>query len=102
LSFLPLLFSTYFLLAPQPYQGLPSVLPKIIQCESGGNQAAISSTHDFGLFQINRAWIPLAKSMGLDVVNNAQDNIEFGIWLYGRDGTQPWLASKSCWGADDA
>lgn len=109
---LALLVITYhLLLSPTPayaasiYDGVPSVLVQIAQCESGlrqfddaGEVIANTKTHDYGIFQVHSSHLKEAKSMGLDVVNSAQDNITYALYLYKTQGTSPWLASKYCWG----
>lgn len=83
--------------AHTPY---PAVLDCIVQHESEGRQFTAegdplwSPTNDVGIFQINKQWIPTAKSMGLDVVNNEKDNIEFGTWLYTKYGPTQWTTYK--------
>jgi hypothetical protein len=49
-----------------------------------------------GIFQELPFHQRLASKMGLDLTQTV-DNMEYGIWLYNRFGTAPWLASKSCW-----
>ena len=79
---------------------VPPALVCIANAESGFNQFTSSgaplesSTQDYGVFQIHKTWIPLAKSMGLDIVNSAQDNITFGIYLYNTRGPQIWSTYK--------
>jgi len=57
-----------------------------------------SETRDAGACQIN---IPIhnetAEKMGLDVVNSEQDNIAYAKYLYDKNGTRDWIASKACW-----
>lgn len=81
----------------------PHVLDCIVQHESSGEQFKTdgsplwSPTKDVGVYQINQQWIPLAKSMGLDVVNNEKDNIEFGTYLYQKYGPSIWATySEYC------
>jgi hypothetical protein len=53
---------------------------------------------DVGILQIN-TWAhkdELAK-LGLNVVDSEADNIKYGIMLYERSGTEPWIASEDCW-----
>lgn len=83
--------------AHTPY---PVVLDCIVQHESLGQQFAPdglplwSPSNDVGIFQINERWIPIAKNMGLDVVNSEKDNIEFGTWLYTKYGPNQWTTYK--------
>lgn len=73
----------------------------IIQHESGGAQFTsngfplISPTGDVGVWQINlKTWLGLSKKMGLDIVNNEVDNIQFGIYLYNTQGPKIWTTYK--------
>lgn len=52
---------------------------------------------DSGLFQINSRHIPEAKKMGLDIVNNPDDNVSFAIYLIKLNGLRDWNSSKSKW-----
>ena len=84
----------------------PFTLDRIAACESQGMQYyddGMVVTHenkngswDIGMYQINSSWLPTAHRMGLNLYN-LKDNIEFGIWLYNREGTTPWNASRNCW-----
>lgn len=107
--FLGLLVSTFIALAPvnTPY---PAVLDCIVQHESGGKQfradgsPLVSPTGDVGVMQIHLArWAPTAKTMGLDIIHSAKDNIEFGIWLYNKYGPTQWSTYKKyCLGNNSA
>jgi hypothetical protein len=105
---LNLIISTYFSLAPQTALAsnqIPSELVCIADHESGMEQFTpsgkplVSPTNDYGVMQIHYTWIPLAKKMGLDVVHNAQDNIEFGIWLFNTHGASQWTTDQYCKGS---
>ncbi len=52
---------------------------------------------DHGYFQINSQHIPEAKSMGLDIVNNEEDNANFAIHLMKKNGLSDWGYSKHNW-----
>lgn len=86
----------------------PKVLDCIVQYESGGRQFTssgaplISKTNDVGIMQINMpTWLPTAKKMGLDIINNPVDNIQLGIWIYNKYGPAPWTTYKQyCLGQD--
>jgi len=85
----------------------PKVLDCIVQHESQGRQfnkdgsPLKSPTNDYGVMQIHDSWIPVAKSMGLDIVNNEKDNITFGIWLANTHGLKQWTTySKYCKSGD--
>jgi hypothetical protein len=52
---------------------------------------------DVGILQINEwVWGKLAASMGDDLAAEA-GNIAFGKWLFDKQGSAPWTASKGCW-----
>lgn len=100
-----LLFATYLALAPVNTFASNSVPPELLciaQHESGMRQFTDSGaplkspTDDYGVMQIHSSWIPLATKMGLDIVHNAQDNIEFGIWLANTHGYSQWSTYKYC------
>lgn len=38
-----------------------------------------------------------AQKLGLDVINNYQDNVYYAYLLFQRDGSSDWNASKNCW-----
>lgn len=60
-----------------------------------------SPTKDVGIMQIHDTWLPVAENMGLDIVNNPKDNVEFGIWLLNTQGPQIWTTYKYCRGGAD-
>jgi transglycosylase-like protein with SLT domain len=113
-TFLQILFSTYFTLwaaftpleAHASYSGLPTELVCIAQHESGIRQFDAkgrpiwSKTNDVGIFQLHKSWIPVAKKEGLDIVNSAEDNVQFAIELYNKDGGKPWTTDKYCHGSE--
>lgn len=96
---LTLLVSTYLALAPVN-SVYPPVLDCIVQHESGGRQFSAdgsvltSSTHDYGVMQINARWLSLSKAMGLDILNSEADNVTFGIYLYNKYGPTQWATYK--------
>lgn len=80
----------------------------IVHCESGGRQfnpdgsVNIGPTGDVGLFQINKVHWQDAASRHLDIFTSATDNAIYGISMYKKEGTAPWLASKPCWSQSPA
>ena len=53
---------------------------------------------DVGIFQINtKAHADEISKLGLDVINNEDDNANYALMLYERNGTRDWDASKMCW-----
>jgi hypothetical protein len=109
MSLIGLVVSTYFLLMPHTAfasNAVPTALLCIVEHESGGKQfrsdgsPLVSPTDDYGVMQIHSSWLPLARKMGLDIVHNAQDNIEFGIWLANTHGLSQWTTYKYCHGSE--
>ena len=73
------------------------LVARIIFCESGGR---IDATHtntngsvDRGLLQINS----IHEVGDLDLLN-PEDNLDFGLKMMSKQGTEPWKYSKHCWG----
>lgn len=87
-------------------QGAPVILIHIAQCESHLRQyddsgaVLTNATHDYGYFQINKLHIAEAKKLGFDIMT-PEGNIGFALYLYHKEGTTPWNASKYCWGGTD-
>lgn len=85
----------------------PPVLKIIAACESGmkhyntktGNVLQGRKTPgDIGLLQINSlVHEGLARELGFNIYS-IYGNIGFALKLYIEKGTQPWNASKACWG----
>jgi hypothetical protein len=86
-------------------------LVRICSCESTGsadNEPAHYDTdgsvlrgrlvpQDTGMCQINTYyWGADAQRLGFDL-ETPEGNIHMANYIYDRSGTQPWLASKSCW-----
>lgn len=98
----------------------PTKLSKIGDCESGDRLANGKAVHgssrqyendgrviigkytdpkngtDIGRYMINSVHEREARDMGLDLWTD-EGNGEYARYLYRREGTQPWSASKSCW-----
>ena len=54
---------------------------------------------DVGVMQINKRYHEAAAiKLGLDI-ENIHDNMAYARHLYEKKGTQPWNASRPCWGA---
>jgi hypothetical protein len=106
------------LTATQILQAYP-VLERISACESTGDMKGTPRQfnsdgtplwgndvktgkpikRDVGIFQINTiAHAAELSKLGLDVISNIDDNADYALILYERDGTEPWDASKNCWG----
>jgi len=53
---------------------------------------------DTGAMQINTFYhLATAKKLGLDIFT-IEGNLAYARYVYDRQGTQPWNASKKCWG----
>src|SRR5579872_3734689 len=86
---------------------LPPILQKIAYCESGNRQFTASGAlvlgrvnpDDWGRFQVNvKAHGAEAQKLG-DDLRTWEGNTAFAIWLFQREGTAPWIYSRSCWAA---
>lgn len=88
---------------------VPQVLLDIAYCESGNNQKAIGynyryvngkrtvSSRDIGMFQINERYhAKSAKALGMDIYTQS-GNTAYALYLYKRNGTRDWNASRHCW-----
>lgn len=52
---------------------------------------------DIGLMQINTYFhLNTSKKLGYDIFS-LDGNMAYAKWLYEKQGTQPWSASKPCW-----
>ena len=84
----------------------PAVMVEIARCESrfrqfnadGSVLRGTVNPKDVGLFQINeRYWLKKSKELDYDIYAE-RGNIEMALWLYKKNGTRDWSASKPCWG----
>lgn len=89
--------------ASSTFSGTP--LMSIAYCESRWRQVNSDGSvlkgkvdnDDVGFMQINlRYHADKAKELGFDL-NTPGGNILYARWLYDKEGTQPWSASKPCW-----
>lgn len=108
--FIALFVATAYAQTPTPQEYLmlnaaPAVMIDIARCESGTRQFyddgslvrdGVTGTH-VGLFQISEGWIKTAKTFDDDIYM-PRGNVDFALRLYKKYGTQPWNASKFCWG----
>lgn len=52
---------------------------------------------DVGVMQINEFYhLEKSKSMGMDIYT-LEGNLEYGLYLFETQGSQPWSASSPCW-----
>jgi hypothetical protein len=89
---------------PSPPIVLPTVLANIAKCESQNKAwAKNASSTASGRFQfIKKSWNYYGYELwGSDLVNknvfDFDDNTELALYVYKRNGTRDWLASKHCW-----
>lgn len=89
----------------QKYFEETPIMAKIAMCESslkhyGANGKVIRGKvddADVGLMQINERYHgETAKKMGLDL-ETIEGNLAYAKYLYDKEGTKPWNASKKCW-----
>lgn len=74
-----------------------SLLDNIARCESSGNPRATNGTH-FGLFQFDLGtWASVGGSGNPMDASVSEQYMRAQILLNER-GTQPWDASRNCWG----
>jgi hypothetical protein len=53
---------------------------------------------DVGIMQVNEYYhADIADKLGLDLYT-IQGNVAYARYLYEKEGTQPWVSSKPCWG----
>jgi len=85
-----------------------AMLQKIAECESGDNHYTPNGKDivwgkkanvgiDVGRYQINTFYhLEPSMEMGLDIFKE-DDNKKYAEYLYDKNGTQDWSASKKCW-----
>ncbi len=74
------------------------VLASISLCESGGNPNVVNSIGAGGLFQfLPDTWHGVGGS-GLPQNASVAEQWQRARILYAQQGTNPWYASKHCWG----
>lgn len=53
---------------------------------------------DIGIMQVNEYYhADTAAKLGLDLYT-MQGNVAYARYLFEKEGTQPWVSSKPCWG----
>lgn len=86
------------------YSSTP-ILVEIARCESTFKQYQDDGKvvrgridrDDIGLMQINERYHgETAKRLGMDIYK-VDGNIAYAKYLYSKEGTDPWSASKNCW-----
>lgn len=88
----------------EPVVKIPWQLNEIARCESGNSHFDSSGNvirgkvnpQDIGKYQINlRYHEATATKMGLDLFSE-DDNETYAMYLYKKQGAQPWSASNHC------
>ncbi len=84
------------------------VMERIAKCESGGRQfdekgrvvRGIVNPADVGKYQINLdSWFKKAQELGYDLFTE-EGNTKMAMYLYSKNGTRDWNASRYCWDPD--
>ena len=87
------------------YYKLNPILAEIAKCESRFRQYDSKGRvlrgemvrDDVGLMQINEFFHKAtAEKLGYDL-ETVEGNLDYGLYLYNKEGTRPWNASKGCW-----
>ncbi len=84
------------------------IMAEVARCESRFNHLnpttgtvlrGIVNNSDVGVMQINTYYHgDTARILDLDL-HDFEDNMAYARYLYEREGTQPWSASRGCWGS---
>jgi len=87
------------------FKDLP-VMAEIARCESHFKQVDQATgdvirgrvnANDLGVMQINETYhARTARALGLDLYS-LEGNLAYARYLYEREGTAPWNASRHCW-----
>lgn len=81
------------------------VMVEIARCESsfrhfdgdGTVLRGVVNNSDVGVMQINKYYHEArATELGLDL-HSKEGNMMYAMYLYEKEGTNPWSASQSCW-----
>ena len=85
----------------QAFGDKAEIMRSIAYCESGtmqhkpSGEVVVSYTNDYGLFQINHlTWNETANQMGLDYINNIDDNIAMAQHILEVQGLTAWVCYK--------
>jgi SepF-like predicted cell division protein (DUF552 family) len=86
------------------------VLAEIARCESEYRQFSTTgntlrgrvNSADVGVMQINEKYhLARSKQLGINIYT-LEGNLKYGSLLYKEQGSQPWSASRPCWGKTEA
>lgn len=85
------------------------ILAEISKCESrfiqfdldGSIHRGRVNSNDVGAMQINTYYhLETSKKLGYDIFT-LEGNMDYAEYLYKKEGTRPWSASKPCWGGKE-
>lgn len=103
----PKTFESQVVLLAEKYGQNEKLARAIIHCESHSRETAYNAnltasstiwSHDLGWWQINDYYHKSeALKRGFDITDK-WDNLEYGFILMKEQGTNPWNASRHCWG----
>ena len=86
------------------FAGAP-IMAEIARCESrfkqfdndGSIHRGTGNRSDLGVMQVNEYYHgKTARTLGLDLYT-IQGNVAYAKYLYGKEGTRPWISSSPCW-----
>ena len=87
------------------FEDIP-IMAEVAKCESrfkhinpstGSVIRGIVNPMDVGVMQINEYYhSSTATKLGLEL-ENIEDNLAYARYLYEKEGTRPWNASRACW-----
>lgn len=94
---------TYSGAPPQPPSGAGTVHPggllaRIAQCESNGNATVVNSSGHAGLYQFDQQTWESVGGTGSPAAASEGEQHKRAAILMAQRGTQPWSASRGCWG----
>ena len=101
-AFAPITIETYV----RNYFSDTPILAEVARCESAFRQfdskgnpiRGIENASDVGMMQINEYYHgERAEKLGHDL-DTLEGNLAFAKFLYKKQGTAPWSASRPCWG----
>jgi hypothetical protein len=70
-------------------------MEKIAYCESGMKTGIVSSSGDWGLFQINQVWL---REIDSKKMLDLEENVKMARKIFDIQGYKAWAWSEHCWG----
>jgi hypothetical protein len=88
----------YLTLQAEAYDLNPELLHRIVECESKWKMVQNKKSSAFGYFQIlDRTERSTPQYKAGYSKTDPYVNIDMGVYLFSRYGSQPWNESKPCW-----